>query len=43
VRLIFDTDMMGDVGDEGTAALLHALTDRGEVQIWPWATSSTYT
>lgn len=33
VRLIFDTDMMGDVDDVGTAAVLHALADKGEVTI----------
>jgi len=33
VRLIFDTDMMGDVDDVGTAAVLHALVDQGEVEI----------
>ena len=33
VRLIFDTDMMGDVDDVGTAALLHTLADKGEVTI----------
>ena len=33
VRLIFDTDIMGDVDDVGTVALLHALASRGEVQI----------
>jgi purine nucleosidase len=33
VRLIFDTDMMGDVDDVGTAAVLQALADRGEVEI----------
>lgn len=33
VHLIFDTDMMGDVDDVGTAAVLHALADQGEVQI----------
>ena len=33
VRLIFDTDMMGDVDDVGTVAVLHALADQGEVQI----------
>jgi len=33
VRLIFDTGMMGDVDDMGTAAVLHALADRGEVEI----------
>lgn len=33
VRLIFDTDMMGDVDDVGTAAVLHALADQGEVNV----------
>lgn len=33
VRLIFDTDMMGDVDDVGTVALLHALADQGEVTV----------
>jgi len=33
VRLVFDTDMMGDVDDVGTVALLHALADAGEVEI----------
>ena len=33
VRLIFDTDMMGDVDDVGTVAVLHALADQGEVRI----------
>lgn len=33
VRLIFDTDMQGDVDDVGTVALLHALADRGEVEL----------
>jgi len=33
VRLIFDTDMMGDVDDVGTVALLHALANQGEVKI----------
>jgi purine nucleosidase len=33
VRVIFDTDIMGDVDDVGTVALLHALASRGEVQI----------
>jgi inosine-uridine nucleoside N-ribohydrolase len=32
-RLIFDTDMMGDVDDVGTTAVLHALADQGEVEI----------
>lgn len=33
VRLIFDTDMMGDVDDVGTVAVLHALADRGELEV----------
>ncbi len=33
VRLIFDTDMMGDVDDVGTVAVLHALADRREVDV----------
>lgn len=33
VRLIFDTDMMGDVDDVGTVAVLHALASQGEVEI----------
>ena len=33
VRLIFDTDIMGDVDDVGTVAVLHALADEGEVEI----------
>ncbi len=33
VRLIFDTDMMSDVDDVGTAAVLHALADKEEVKI----------
>jgi hypothetical protein len=36
VRLIFDTDMMGDVDDVGTAAVLHALADQGEVEVRAW-------
>jgi inosine-uridine nucleoside N-ribohydrolase len=32
-RLLFDTDMMGDVDDVGTVAVLHTLADRGEVEI----------
>ena len=35
VRIIFDTDMMGDVDDVGTVAVLHALADQGEAEI-PW-------
>jgi purine nucleosidase len=33
VQLIFDTDMMGDVDDVGTVAVLHALADRREVDV----------
>ena len=33
VRLVFDTDMMGDVDDVGTVALLHALADKDEVTV----------
>jgi inosine-uridine nucleoside N-ribohydrolase len=33
VRLIFDTDMMGDVDDVGTVALLHALAAKGEATV----------
>jgi len=33
VRLIFDTDIQGDVDDVGTVALLHALSSRGEVEL----------
>lgn len=33
VRLIIDTDIQGDVDDVGTVALLHALADRGEVEL----------
>ncbi len=33
VRLIFDTDMMGDVDDVGTVAVLHALADEDEVKL----------
>lgn len=33
LRIIFDTDMMGDVDDVGAVAVLHALADRGEVEI----------
>ncbi len=33
VRLIFDTDIQGDVDDVGTVALLHALADLGEVEL----------
>ncbi len=33
VKLIFDTDIQGDVDDVGSVALLHALADLGEVEI----------
>ena len=33
VQLIFDTDIMGDVDDVGTVAVLHALANEGEVEI----------
>ncbi len=33
VPVIFDTDIMGDVDDVGTVALLHALADAGEARI----------
>lgn len=33
VKVIFDTDIMGDVDDVGAVAMLHALANRGEVEI----------
>lgn len=33
VRVIFDTDMAGDVDDVGALAMLHVLADRGEVEL----------
>ncbi|CAN5286084.1 nucleoside hydrolase [soil metagenome] len=33
VRVIFDTDVGGDVDDAGALAVLHALADRGEIEI----------
>ena len=33
VRVIFDTDIMGDVDDVGAVAVLHALVSKGEAQI----------
>ncbi len=33
VPIIFDTDMMGDVDDVGTVAVLHALASQGEAKI----------
>ncbi len=40
VRLIFDTDIQGDVDDVGTVTLLHALADRGEVELLAMGVSS---
>jgi Inosine-uridine preferring nucleoside hydrolase len=39
VRIIFDTDIQGDVDDVGSVALLHALADRGEALILGMAVS----
>jgi len=33
VRILFDTDIGGDVDDAGALAVLHALADRGEAEI----------
>ncbi|WP_157972250.1 nucleoside hydrolase [Pleomorphovibrio marinus] len=33
VRVLFDTDVGGDVDDAGTLAVLHALADHGEIEI----------
>ena len=33
VRIIFDTDIQGDVDDVGAVAVLHALADLGEIEI----------
>lgn len=40
VKVIFDTDMAGDVDDVGALAMLHALADRGEAEILACAISS---
>ena len=40
VPLIFDTDIMGDVDDVGTVAVLHALADLGEAEILAMGVSS---
>ena len=40
VPLVFDTDIMGDVDDVGTVAVLHALADLGEVEILAMGVSS---
>jgi purine nucleosidase len=42
VRLIFDTDIESDVDDVGSVALLHALADRGEVEILAMGVSAKY-
>lgn len=42
VRLIFDTDMDTDCDDAGALAMLHALADRGEVDILATVVSSRY-
>lgn len=42
-RLIFDTDMMGDVDDVGTVAVLHALANQGELEILAMALSANPT
>jgi hypothetical protein len=40
VPMIFDTDIQGDVDDVGTVAVLHALADRGEVEVLAMGVSS---
>ncbi len=42
VRIIFDTDMQTDVDDVGAAAMLHALADRGEIEILATMVSVSY-
>jgi inosine-uridine nucleoside N-ribohydrolase len=42
VKLIFDTDIESDVDDAGTVALLHALADRGEVDILAMGVSAKH-
>ncbi|HEY0076379.1 MAG TPA: nucleoside hydrolase [Abditibacteriaceae bacterium] len=42
VRVIFDTDMQSDVDDVGAMAVLHALADRGEIEILGTMVSVTY-
>jgi hypothetical protein len=32
-RIIFDTDIGGDIDDAGTMAVMHALADKGEIEI----------
>ena len=40
--ILFDTDMDSDCADTGALAILHALADRGEVEILATVVSSTY-
>jgi putative membrane-bound dehydrogenase-like protein len=42
VRMIFDTDIESDVDDVGAVALLHALADRGEVEILAMGVSAKH-
>ncbi len=42
VKIIFDTDMAGDVDDVGALAALHAMADLGEVEILGVMASATY-
>jgi len=42
VRVIFDTDIMGDVDDVGAVAVLHALADRGEAEILAMGVSAKH-
>jgi purine nucleosidase len=42
VKLIFDTDIESDVDDVGTVALLHALADRGEVELLAMGVSAKH-
>jgi arylsulfatase len=42
VRVLFDTDIMGDVDDVGSVAALHALANRGEAQILAMGVSSKH-
>lgn len=42
VRIVFDTDIMGDVDDVGSVAALHALADRGEVKILAMGVSAKH-
>jgi hypothetical protein len=42
VPILFDTDMQSDVDDVGAMAVLHALADRGEIEILGTMVSVTY-